>query len=103
MVACKFAAARGYGYVACSRFKTKAGCYLYGKLRRSDFLPVGPELEEEQLERGYESLSSDDEDGGGLEYAFDGAQFPESDEEGLDPDADDGNLLADFEPDVEAA
>lgn len=99
----KFAAARGYGYVACSRFKTRAGCYLYGKLRRSDFLPVGPDLEEEQLERGYESLSSDDEDGGGLEYAFDGAQFPESDEEGLDPDAEDGNLLADFEPAVDAA
>ena len=56
--------------VGVSRFKTQAGCYLYGKLRRSDFLPVGEDLEEEVLERGYESVSSDDDEGAGLEYAF---------------------------------
>ena len=43
---------------------------MYGKLRRSDFLPVGPELKSEHTERGYQSLDSDDEDGCGLEYAF---------------------------------
>ena len=59
---------RGYGYVACSRFKSRSGCYLYGKLRRSDFLPVGEALPEEVLERGYESVSSGDSDGAGLEY-----------------------------------
>ena len=48
----KFPAGRGYGYVACSRFKTRAGCFLYGKLRRTDFLPVGEEQEDEVLERG---------------------------------------------------
>ena len=64
------AAARGYGYVAASRFKSRSGCYLYGKLRRTDFLPVGEEKEEEELKRGYSSLSSDDSDGAGLEYAF---------------------------------
>ena len=37
----KRVAARGYAYVACSRFKSKAGCHLYGHLRVSDFLPVG--------------------------------------------------------------
>ena len=52
----KRAAARGYGYVGVSRFNTRAGCFLYGKLRRSDFLPGGEELEEEVLERGYESV-----------------------------------------------
>ena len=56
--------------VGVSRFKTRAGCFLYGKLRRSDFLPVGDELDEEVLERGYDSVSSDDSDGAGLEYAF---------------------------------
>ena len=56
--------------MAVSRFKTRAGCYLYGKLRRSDFLPVGPEQENEVLERGYESVSSGDSEGAGLEYAF---------------------------------
>ena len=58
-------AARGYGYVGCSRFKSRGGCYLYGKLRRSDFLSVGEEQEDEVLERGYYSLSSDDEEGPG--------------------------------------
>ena len=57
------AAARGYGYVACSRFKSRSGCYLYGKMRRSDFLPVGGIPEEEVLERGYFSVSSQDSDG----------------------------------------
>ncbi len=66
----KRVAARGYAYVAVSRFKTRAGCYLYGKMRCSDFLPVGPEQENEVLERGYESVSSADSEGCGLEYAF---------------------------------
>ena len=30
----------GYGYVAASRFKTKNGIYLYGKVRRTDWIPV---------------------------------------------------------------
>ena len=42
-------AGRGYAYVAASRFKTRDGCFLYGKLRRTDFLPVGEEQEEEVL------------------------------------------------------
>ena len=66
------AAQRGYGYVAVSRFRTQAGCHLYGKLRATDFLPVGPEQEDEQLYRGPESesvsesddRSSNDSDGG---------------------------------------
>jgi hypothetical protein len=64
-------AGRGYGYVAVSRFKTRAGVYLWGKLRRTDFLPVGPEKEDEVLERGYYSLDSDAEDGAGMEHAYD--------------------------------
>ena len=53
-----------------SRFRERAGLYLYGKLRRTDFLPVGEEQEDEVLERGYLSVSSDDEDGNGLEQAY---------------------------------
>ena len=64
-----FSAGRGYGYVAASRFRTRGGCYLYGHMRRTDFLPVGGEADDEVLERGYDSLSDDDEDGRGLEYA----------------------------------
>ena len=68
-----FCAGRGYGYVAASRFRTRGGCFLYGHLRRTDFLPVGGESNaDEVLERGYDSLSDDDEDGRGLEYACEG-------------------------------
>ena len=65
-------AGRGYGYVAASRFRTRGGCYLYGHMRRTDFLPVGGEAGDEVLERGYDSLSDDDEEGRGLEYACEG-------------------------------
>ena len=66
----KMPAGRGYGYVATSRFKSRAGCFLYGKMRRTDFLPVGEAQPDEVLERGTDSQSSDEDDGGGLEYAF---------------------------------
>ena len=66
-------AVRGYGYVGISRFQSRSGVYLFGKLRRSDFLPVGPDLETEQLERGYHSVDSDSDEGDGLEYAHSGS------------------------------
>ena len=55
------AAGRGYGYVAVSRFKSRAGCFLYGKLRTTDFLPVG---EGEIPERGVLSEGTDTEEEG---------------------------------------
>ena len=86
---------RGYAYVACSRFKAREGCYLFGKLRRSDFLPAGAEKETEQLERGYESEDSGGSDySGGLEHAF-----RESDSDflsGLDDGPDEGTIHADL-------
>ena len=66
-------AGRGYGYVAVSRFRSRGGCYLYGHKRRTDFLPVGGNEEDEVLKRGYESLTDDDEDGRGIEYATNSA------------------------------
>jgi hypothetical protein len=90
-----FPAGRGYGYVAVSRFKTRAGVYVFGRLRRTDFLPVGEEREDEVLERGYNSLSSDDEEdehGRGLEYAFPS----EGEESEHEPQEDHGSIIADF-------
>jgi hypothetical protein len=52
-------AGRGYAYVAISRFRTRAGCHLYGKLRQSDFLPVGIDRDDEVWERGEDSMNSD--------------------------------------------
>ena len=54
------AAGRGYGYVAVSRFKSREGCFLYGKLRQTDFLPVGEGI----AERGVLSESNDSDEEG---------------------------------------
>ena len=56
------AAGRGYGYVAVSRFKSKEGCFLYGTLRQTDFLPVGEGTESEITERGVLSESADSDE-----------------------------------------
>ena len=56
------AAGRGYGYVAVSRFKSREGCFLYGKLKQTDFLPVGEGMESEILERGVLSETSDSDE-----------------------------------------
>ena len=42
---------RGYGYVAASRFKRRTGVYLFGHLRRTDFLPVGEDQSSEYPNR----------------------------------------------------
>ena len=51
---------RGYGYVAASRFVSKDGIYLYGKVRSTDWLPVRPiaEDDKDQPKRSSESGSS---------------------------------------------
>ena len=53
---------RGYGYVATSRFKSKKGIYLFGKIRRTDWRPVRAKAEEhsDQEKRGEESKSDYD-------------------------------------------
>ena len=43
------------GATASAHFKSKAGLFHYGRIRRTDWLPVGPELDTEQLRRGPES------------------------------------------------
>ena len=65
----KHAAGRGYGYVGVSRFRSRSGCYIFGKLRRTDFLPVGapnPAIEVLEREADSESENSDDEYACGL-------------------------------------
>jgi len=58
----KFPPDRGYAYVAASRFRTRAGVFLFGKLRKTDWLPVGPVCETEQVQRSMESMSDNSED-----------------------------------------
>ena len=90
----KMPAGRGYGYVAASRFKSRSGCFLYGKMRRTDFLPVGEAQTDEVLERDIESQSSDEDDGCGLEYAF--SEGDECISEFGDEDGHSGHQLVDF-------
>ena len=54
----------GYGYVGASRFKSKGGLYLYGQIRRTDFIPVhaGRDRDAYQYFRGEESESDYDSD-----------------------------------------
>ena len=60
-------ATRGYGYVGASRFKTRSGVYIYGTIRRIDFLPVlgapDGDYSDEVLHRSHLS-DTDDEDCG---------------------------------------
>ena len=79
----KRAAGRGYGYVAVSRFKSREGCFLYGKLRQTYFLPVGEDLESEILDRGVlsETTATEDE---GREYVGMGSD-PHFSVEDIDP------------------
>ena len=60
-----YPAERGYGYVAASRFKSKKGIYLFGKVRRTDWLPVRESkyaMQQDQLDRSEESASDYDSD-----------------------------------------
>ena len=63
---------RGYGYVGASRFKSADCFFLYGKLRRTDWLPVGGDESTEQAKRSDSSMSddSDDEDAREFEAAY---------------------------------
>ena len=62
---------RGYGYVGASRARTKAGLYHYGRLRRSDWLPVGGEGSDEQTMRSAQSDSSGESEGEDSDYEED--------------------------------
>ena len=42
-----------------SRFRSSAGLYFYGRIRRSDWIPVGARKPHWQLRRSVASLSSD--------------------------------------------
>ena len=53
---------RGYAYVGASRFRTKGGLFHFGRLRRTDWLPVDGDPSLEQTIRGRESESEDEFD-----------------------------------------
>ncbi len=42
---------RGYGYVGASRFRSSGGLYFYGRMRRTDWLPVGAAKPDQETRR----------------------------------------------------
>ncbi len=61
----KYPADRGYAYVGASRVRRAIDLWLIGKVKRSDWLPVGEEKEQEQARRDHlsETTSSNSEFG----------------------------------------
>ena len=49
---------RGYGYVGASRFRNRDGLFHYGKVRRTDWIPVGKVQDDWELRRSGDSVSS---------------------------------------------
>ena len=92
---------RGYGYVAASRFKSKGVIYLFGKVRRTDWLPVRHGCDhDDQDYRGEESqddYSSDEEEAWAASYPRE--VYGGDEDSGTDSDRDYRDYLddADFE------
>ena len=67
-----YPAERGYGYVGASRFRSAEGLWLFGKIRRTDWLPVTfGTVTNEQATRSALSRSSSSDIGGDNESESD--------------------------------
>ena len=62
-----YPAERGYGYVSASRFRNSDGLWLFGKLRRTDWLPVDFGQNKNDQEQRSALSASDDSDEGDFE------------------------------------
>ena len=71
---------RGYGYVAVSRFRSKAGLYHFGRIRRTDWLPVSGDDTQEETKRSCDSDNSDRE--GDEEDAYKDLCYDSEDDDG---------------------
>ena len=71
---------RGYGYVAASRFRSKAGLFHFGRIRRTDWLPVSGDETLEQTKRSCDSDNSDRE--GDEEDAYKDLCYDSEDDDG---------------------
>ena len=74
---------RGYGYVGASRFRSAGGLFHYGRLRRSDWRPVGGDPSIEISAREGDSANTDEGDLEAMErdaeYDSDFSGFGQSD------------------------
>ena len=70
---------RGYGYVGSSRVRRATDLYLLGKVKRTDWLPVDGDGASEQLRRGSESETTDEDSQVTSSDRGASAESPESD------------------------
>ena len=89
---------RGYGYVAASRFKSKNGVYLFGKVRRTDWLPARDTreaMQHDQIDRSEESASDyDSEEEEAMAIPRDYDDDDDDDSESSDPYEFDAEAMA---------
>ena len=80
---------RGYGYVGVSRFRFKAAIYHYGRIRRTDWLPVKTSIDD-QMVRGVDSEDGEyDEENAEMDDVYSGSEHSgcsRDDEESSDED-----------------
>ena len=83
------AAPRGFGYVGASRARSSDGLFYFGKIRRTDWLPVGGDAMDEQVTRGHDSADSSSEgrapsyDESDDDYESDGSEDPPMTEDAM--------------------
>ena len=91
---------RGYGYVGASRFRSSAGIFLYGKVRRSDWIPVGKAKPDWEMRRSAASVSSSSAHDSGYESDGDDIYVETASEDSsvpAGPESDDYETESDME------
>jgi ATP-dependent exoDNAse (exonuclease V) alpha subunit len=83
-----YPADRGYGYVGASRVRRAADLFLMGKIRRTDWLPVGGDTrDEEQERRGCDSATTSSNSDFGSEDQGGSSESDDEDQGASDSDA----------------
>jgi hypothetical protein len=81
---------RGYAYVGASRVRNATGLWYFGRMRQSDWLPAGGEIELEHTSRGVLSESDEDVQSQRTDYDSEGdvteeEPYPESEDMDEEP------------------
>ena len=70
-------ACRGFAYVGASRVRLHTGLFYFGKMRRSDWLPVGGPMADQQVTRGSDSEDTAESDRAPSESDYEESSDPD--------------------------
>ena len=70
-------ASRGFAYVGSSRVRSHTGLFYFGKVRRSDWLPVGGTMADQQVTRGSDSEDTAESDRAPSESDYEESSDPD--------------------------